>query len=323
MQKYCFGIDVGGTSVKAGLFELFLEEKGADRAALLKKWEIPTRTEEGGIHILPDIAASMNAEMKARGLTREQIAGVGIGVPGPVLADGTVNHCVNLGWGVVPAAAQLSELFHGLPVRAANDANLAALGESAFGSGTGYEELMMLTLGTGLGCGIVASGHIVVGRHGSAGEVGHSPLYDKACRPCSCGKTGCLEQIASATGIVNRANDLLAEDTEKASSLHGIADLTAKDVLDACAEGDPIGKQVADELTDCLGKGMAIFASVVDPDIFVIGGGVSRAGDWLIQQLKRDFQKYAFFPYKATEVVAASLGNDAGIYGAVTLIIGR
>ena len=320
MKKYCFGIDVGGTTIKAGLFEFDLEAAGKGRAVLVKKWEIPTRTEEHGTHVLPDIAAAMHSEMNARGLLPQDILGVGLGVPGPVLANGIVNHCVNLGWEVVPAATQLSMLFHGLPVRVANDANVAALGESVFGSGAGYEELVMLTLGTGLGCGIVTHGKIIAGRHGSAGEFGHAPLYDKARIPCRCGRTGCLEQIASATGIVRRAKELLAESGGGASELADIPDLTAKDVLDACVAGDPIGREVAADLTDALGKGMAIIATVVDPDVFVIGGGVSRAGQWLIDQLKADYQKYAFFAHQKTEIVAASLGNDAGIYGAVSLV---
>ena len=323
MQKYCFGIDVGGTSIKAGLFEIHPERIGRDRAELIKKWEIPTRTENDGAYVLPDIAAALHAEVNARGLDPKDITGVGLGVPGPVLSNGIVNHCVNLGWDVVPAATQLSMLFHGLPVSVANDANLAALGESVFGSAAGYEEVVMLTLGTGLGCGIVTHGEIVPGRHGSAGEFGHAPLYDKALSPCHCGRTGCLEQIASATGIAGRAKELLAERGGEASTLRGIPDLTAKDVLDACAAGDPLATRVAAEMTDALGRGMAIIATVIDPDLFVIGGGVSRAGQWLIDQLRRDFQKYAFFAYQDTGVVRASLGNDAGIYGGAALIVGR
>ena len=319
MDKYCFGIDIGGTSIKAGLFQTLPEAQGNERVRLLKKWELPTRTEDNGINILPDIAAAMDAELAARNIPVESVPGVGLGVPGPVLTGGIVNHCVNLGWGVVPAAEELSALFHGIPVHAANDANLAALGESAFGSGAGYRELVMLTIGTGLGCGIVNDGMIVAGRHGSAGEFGHAPLYDKAIRPCSCGKVGCLEQIASATGIVTRARDLLAEGA--ASLLADKPQLTAKDVLDAACAGDPLAVQVAQELTETLGKGMAVLASAVDPDVFVIGGGVSRAGQWLIDQLKESFQRYAFFPYRETDVIVASLGNDAGIYGGATLVL--
>ena len=327
MQKYCFGIDVGGTTVKCGLFRTAQDTRQADGRApeLVAKWQIPTRTEDAGAHVLPDIAETMEEAIKSRWIEPSQVIGIGMGVPGPVLPGGIVNHCVNLGWGVIPAADELSKLFHGVSVRVANDANLAALGEFTFGSGAEYDSLIMLTLGTGLGCGTILQGRILGGHHGSAGEFGHAPLYPQATSACHCGKKGCLEQIASATGIVHRAEELLAE--QKAAG-HGSASvlqqretITAKDVMDACAAGDPLANQVVSEMTDALGRGMGCLAATIDPEVFVIGGGVSHAGQWLIDRIREHFCEHSFFAFRETKVVAASLGNDAGIYGAAALFM--
>ena len=312
MEQFCFGVDVGGTSVKIGLFN--------DQEIPIHTWEIPTRKEEKGKYILSDIRDAMSAEMIGRGITPDQILGVGIGIPGPVMENGVVNGCVNLGWDEVDVSRELSGLFYHLPVRAGNDANVAALGEAWFGGAKGYRNMAMLTLGTGLGCGIVLNGRILAGAHGSAGEYGHAPLYPYAKKPCNCGRTGCLEQIASATGILNRAKELLAE-RDDPSVLREKSEITAKDVMDACKAGDPIAVETIELMTDCLARGMAVLAVTVDPEVFVIGGGVSRTGQWLMDKLKEKFDGCAFHACRRIGVVAATLGNDAGMFGAAAMIL--
>ena len=311
MDRYCFGVDVGGTTVKIGLFN---EEEN-----LLHTWEIPTRTEEDGRFILRDIRDAMSGEMAARGLTPEKILGVGIAVPGPV-TGGTATYCVNLGWGRTDVAKELSSLFWQLPVRVANDANAAALGEACFGGAKGYRDMVMLTLGTGLGVGIVLNGRILQGSHGAAGETGHAPFYTEAKTPCNCGHTGCLEQIASATGIAHKAKELL-EESDRPSVLRNEKTISARAVMDACKAGDPIAMETVDKLVDYLGRGMAAIASVVDPEVFVLGGGVSRTGTWLNERLEDRFDETAPPACKGTQVLPATLGNDAGMYGAAALIL--
>lgn len=312
MEEFCFGVDVGGTTVKMGLF--------AGLAEPLHTWEIPTRTEDGGKNILPDIREAMSREMVERGIAPDQVVGAGVGIPGPVTDDGVVNHCVNLGWPVVHVREQLSNMFYHLPIRVGNDANVAALGEAWFGGGKGYRNMVMLTLGTGLGGGVIMNGRIVHGSHGAGGEVGHMPIYTEATRVCNCGNTGCLEQIASATGLVHKAREVLVHNTFD-SVLRGKKNFTAKDVLDAYLAGDPAGKITVECMLDFLGRGMAIIATVVDPDVFVIGGGVSKTGPWLMEALKERFDHYAFFGCRDTLVLPAKLGNDAGMYGAAALAI--
>lgn len=310
MAKSCYGVDVGGTTVKLGYF--------SPEGVLEKKWEIVTRTENNGEAILPDIAAALKEDMAMRGLTPEDVIGVGIGIPGPVTADGVVNKCVNLGWPVVPVEKELSELFYGILVKAGNDANVAAMGEAYYGGGRGYDNMIMVTLGTGIGGAVILGGRMLSGSAGAAGEIGHLPIYPQAKRDCSCGNRGCLEQIGSATGIVNRAKELL-EETDLPSALRGRTDITAKDVLDL-HDADPLAEQVLEDVTDALGRGLATVAGVVDPQAFVIGGGVSKAGQWFMDRIESRFQKYAFHACRGAKVLKAELGNDAGMYGAAALV---
>ena len=314
MKDYAFGVDLGGTTVKMGLF--------TTAGALLETWEIPTRTEDGGSLILGDIAASIKEKVEEKGISEDDVEGVGIGVPGPIDEEGNVLKCVNLGWGETEVARELSDSFYHLPVKVGNDANVAALGEAWFGGAKGYRDMVMLTLGTGLGCGIVLNGRILPGVHGAAGEFGHAPLYSRAKKPCNCGNTGCLEQIASATGIVNRAHELLTEE-DVPSVLRGKAEITAKDVMDACLAGDPVAAETVELMTDCLARGMAILAVTVDPEVFVIGGGVSRTGQWLMDLLKEKYDRYAFHACRDVQVLEAKLGNDAGMFGAAAMILSQ
>lgn len=312
MDKYCFGVDLGGTTVKIGLFSI--------EGQLQDKWEIPTRTENHGAEILSDIAASIQRRMDTGHLSKEQVTGIGIGVPGPVLNENIVQGCVNLGWGNVRVADELSALT-GLKVKAANDANVAALGEQWQGGGKGFQNLVMFTLGTGVGGGIIQNGRIISGANGAAGEIGHMVIVDsdEVVGTCGCGHRGCLEQVASATGIVNLTEKKLAECSQD-SVLREISPLTAKDVLDAAKAGDALAEQAAENMMKQLGRAAAYIACVVNPDIFVIGGGVSKAGEYLIEGISRYYKNYAFHASADTKFALASLGNDAGMIGAAGMV---
>ena len=269
MGKYIFGIDVGGTSVKCGLF--------CEEGSLLEKWEIPTRTEENGKWILPDVSEAILGKWKERGLRKEEIIGVGVGVPGPVSRTGEVPTAVNLHWGYKDVAGELKQAL-GLKVKVGNDANVAALGEMWAGGG------------------IIVDGKIVTGAHGAGGEIGHAILEPGEAEPCNCGNHGCLEQMASATGIARLAGRRLAADSTP-SALRGER-VTAKAVFDAYKDGDSVAAEIVEQFADYLGRAMAVYACVTDPEVFVIGGGVSKAGK-----------------------VLATLGNEAGIYGAAKLVM--
>ena len=313
MKKY-FGVDIGGTTVKMGYFD--------EAGKLVDKWEIPTVKDNGGEKILPDVVKAIESKLEAEGVAKEDLAGVGIGVPGPIFADGTVNRCVNLGWGVFNVADKVKELL-GMPelaVKVGNDANVAALGEMFKGSGEGYKNLVMATLGTGVGGGIILDGKILTGTTGGAGEIGHMPVGLNETECCGCGNKGCLEQYASATGIVKVAKKILAEcDTE--TPLRNMEGFSAKDVMDLAKAGDEVAIAVIEQLGDYLGKALAHIACVVNPSAFVIGGGVSKAGQFLLDVIEKHFKKNAFVPCSDVKFVIASLGNDAGIYGAVAQVI--
>lgn len=313
MGKKCIGVDVGGTSVKLGLFEITGE--------LLEKWEVPTRKEENGKYILADTAASIRQKVESMNEKLSDLAGVGLGVPGPVMPDGNVELCVNLGWRDVNPQRQLSELLDDIPVLSGNDANVAALGEMWQGGGKGYKDIVMVTLGTGVGGGVVLNEKIVNGRHGLAGEIGHVHVRDEETEHCNCGGVGCLEQIASATGIAREARRKMAA-SDMPSSLRSIGDgVTAKDVLDAAKAGDQLADEVVEIVSRYLGLILSHVSLTVDPEMFVIGGGVSKAGDFLIDRVKNYYNLYLPISEIKGGICAAKLGNDAGIYGAARLIL--
>ena len=315
MKEYAFGIDLGGTTAKVGLF--------TTAGALLEKWEVPTDSSEKGIRILPNLAAAILGKMEEKGLTPDQVEGVGIGVPGPVQKSSVVPIvCANLGgWGQQDVAANLSGLLNGMKVLVGNDANVAALGEIWMGAAKGCRSAVMVTLGTGVGGGVVVDGKVVEGAHGAGGEIGHITVnrHETAC--CGCGKRGCLEQYSSATGVVRCMKLLLEENPNTPCILRG-TDFAAKDVFDAARAGDPLAAKEVDQMTDLLGLALASIASTTDPEVFLVGGGVSRAGDVLFQPLAAHYKEYAFKSCREIPIKQASLGNDAGIYGAVRLIVG-
>lgn len=313
MEKVCFGIDVGGTTVKIGLF--------SDEGKLLDSTEIPTRKENDGSHILPDICSAIEAKLAERKMTRSDLIGVGIGIPGPVTKDGTVLNCVNLGWGIIKIEEKLSQMLGGVLVKAGNDANVAALGENWQGGGQGFEDLILITLGTGVGGGVIIGNQIITGSNGAAGEIGHIPtVTGEDASLCGCGKYGCLETVASATGIVREAKKLLEKSSEP-SVLRDMVPFTCKDIFDAAKEGDKISMEVVDKLAYYLGTAAASIAAVINPQVIVIGGGVSKAGKFLLDKIEENFTAGAFHACKNAKFALATLGNDAGMYGAAALIL--
>ncbi len=314
MAKYIYGIDIGGTTVKMGLFD----EKGD----MLEKWEIVTRKENNGENILPDIVKSIEEKNAEKSIETEDIIGIGMGVPGPITEDGRVLKCANLGWGIFSVADEMSKLTGVNKIKVGNDANVAALGEQWRGGGRGFDNIVMVTLGTGVGGGIIMDGKILTGENGAAGEIGHITVNPKETLTCGCGCKGCLEQYSSATGVIRMARELL-EASDKPSELRKFAtdEIGGKEVFDAYKAGDEIAKEVVNEFAIYLGMGLGNVASVVDTQAFVIGGGLSKNGPVVIDIVKEQYKKNVMFALKNTEFRLAELGNDAGMYGAVRMVL--
>lgn len=304
---YKFGVDVGGTTVKIGLF--------SGDGKLEEKYEIATDKSDQGAHIIEHIAAKLDEIIAEKSYGILDCMGVGIGLPGPV-DRGMILGCVNLGWGIFSIVEEFSKAFHNVPVYAGNDANTATLGEYVAGAGKGMKNMMMVTLGTGVGGGIIIDGRILEGANGGAGEIGHIPVNPQEQDICGCGKKGCLEQYASATGIVRVAEKLRKENGNTALP----AGCTAKQVFDYAKEGDELAMQAVEELGRYLGLALASCACVLNPEGIVIGGGVSRAGKILLDVTEKNFQTYVFKPCRNVKFCLAELGNDAGIYGAAAMV---
>ena len=311
MKKYGFGVDVGGTTIKMGFFET--------SGKLIDKWEIKTDTSDGGENILSDIAKAIDNKLAQEGISKNDVQGVGVGVPGPVNSKGIVLKCVNLGWGVFNVEEELASLT-GLKVKAGNDANVAALGEMWQGAGKGSEDMVMVTLGTGVGGGIIVDGKVIAGANGAGGEIGHITVNDDEIEACNCGQYGCLEQYTSATGIVRMAKRKLAK-TDEETSLRSVEELSAKIIFDEAKKGDKIAGELVEELGKILGSTLSNIAAVTNPEVIVIGGGVSKAGQILIDTIHKHFIESVFHACKDTRFVLAGLGNDAGMYGCVKMLL--
>ncbi|SDB59685.1 MULTISPECIES: ROK family glucokinase [unclassified Butyrivibrio] len=310
VERYVFGVDIGGTTVKIGLLDMDGHK--------IEVWEIPTRTEDEGKNVLPDIAEAIRNKMTERGIKDSQVVGVGAGAPGPFGDDGTIFKAVNLGWSEFNMKDELHDLVK-IPVKCGNDANVAALGEYWMGGGQGYKDMLMVTLGTGVGGGIIHNGKIFNGATGAGGEIGHIHINDDETLVCGCGHKGCLEQYASATGAVLLMNRLLEESDEECV-LRG-TDFMCKDIFDAAKKGDKLANEAITRYGEYLGKGLAMIASTINPEIIVFGGGVSKAGDVLFDLVRPSFEKYVFPGAKRTKFALAKLGNDAGIFGAAKLVL--
>ena len=312
-MKYAFGVDVGGTTVKLGFFSL--------EGILMEKWEIPTKPENGGAAILPDIARSIDDCLARRGVEKADVVGVGIGVPGPVDDAGNVNRCVNLNWGVFNLHRALGALT-GLPVKAGNDANVAALGEYYDGGGKGSRSMLMVTLGTGIGGGFIWNGRILNGAHGVGCEIGHLCVdLSPEAEPCTCGKRGCAEQYASARALGRQAARALAAQPDRPSLLRQAEELSARTVFAAAARGDELARELLERIYDVLGLTIAGGCCMVDPELVVLGGGMSKAGQALLDGVEPRFRHHMFHACKGTRFALATLGNDAGIYGCFHLAL--
>lgn len=314
-KKYCFGVDIGGTTVKIGLFQT--------DGTIVDKWEIKTNTENHGSAILPDVAQSLKDKLKETGIEKSMVKGVGIGVPAPVNAEGIVQNTANLGWGYKEVKREMEEIT-GLTAEVGNDANVAALGEMWLGAGKGQQDMIMVTLGTGVGGGVIVGGRPIVGSGGAGGEIGHLCVNYEETDHCGCGKTGCLEQYASATGIARLARIRLVKNDDP-STLRKceMGEITAKTVFDALKEGDKVAGEIVEEFGSYLGHAMANIAAVTDPTVIVIGGGVSKAGDIILGYIEKYYQEKAFFANRHTKFILAELGNDAGICGSAKLVIDK
>ena len=313
-MSYVYGVDVGGTSVKIGLF--------SGEGELIEKWSIPTNTDNNGEAILPDIAASIDAKSKEKGISDSEILGVGLGLPGPVDDKGIIRKAVNLHWNdTFNVEEKLAACFDGrLKVKAGNDANVAALGEAWMGAGKGYKNIVMVTLGTGIGGGVIINGQIVTGTRGAAGEIGHIYTGTDTEEPCNCGNRGCLEQFASATGIVRLLKEELENNPDEASEMRN-KPLDSKNMWEAVKNGDELSIRVAERFGKYLGTGLSVVAGVLNPEIIIIGGGVSMSGDVIMPYITKNFREHVFHASGDTIFTRATLGNDGGIYGAAALLI--
>ena len=310
-MKYGFGIDLGGTTVKLAYFD--------ENGTMLHKWEIPTNTAEGGSQILPDIAKAVEGYLGENNIPRESVIGLGIGVPGPVDVNGTVNKCVNLGWGRFNISKELERLT-GFPVQAGNDANVAAMGEFWKGGGQGCRNMVLATLGTGVGGGIVVEGKLLCGSQGAGGEIGHMTINRDETVPCNCGKYGCVEQYCSATGIVRTAKEHLASNPAD-SQLRALEEITCKSIFDAGKAGDTLANEILQMYYARLGEFLGNLCCLLNPEVVVLGGGVTKAGQVLLDGVEPYFRKNTFHACDNAKIVLASLGNDAGAYGAFKLVL--
>ncbi len=310
-MRYGFGIDVGGTTVKLAWFD--------ETGNMLRAWEIPTVTAEGGKQILPDIAKAVNHFLEQEKVDRSQLIGIGLGVPGPVDGNGVVSRCVNLGWGRIDLPQELEKLT-GLPVKAGNDANVAAMGEYWKGGGAGFQNMIMATLGTGLGGGIVLDGRLLHGAHGAGGEIGHMLLKPEETEVCGCGKRGCVEQYCSATGLARQAKKHL-QASDRPSCLRQLENPVSKDIFDAAKAQDALALEILEEYYDHMGQFLGALCSALDPEVVVLGGGVTKAGPMLVEGITPYFKKYAFDTGAEVKITIAQLGNDAGAYGAFKLAL--
>ncbi|TCN22873.1 ROK family glucokinase [Mesobacillus foraminis] len=316
-EKWLVGVDLGGTTTKIAFISFYGE--------ILNKWEIPTDKSNEGKNIPTDIAKAIDHKLDELAHSKNEIHGIGIGAPGPVdLTSGIIYEAVNLGWKDQYPLKDLLEVETSLPVVVDNDANVAALGEMWKGAGNGAKDLVCVTLGTGVGGGVIANGDIVHGKRGAAGEIGHITSIAVGGAPCNCGKSGCLETIASATGIVRLAHEALQKGQQEGKLgeiFREYGQVSAKDVFDAARNGEKSALEVIENVASHLGVALANIANTLNPEKIVLGGGVSRAGDILLGPVKENFLKHSFPSVaKSTEIAIATLGNDAGVIGAAWLV---
>ncbi|WP_213585030.1 ROK family glucokinase [Paenibacillus sp. J2TS4] len=307
------GIDLGGTNIKVGVCD--------ETGKLLHSYEGPTGTEEGADVILSRIEEYVRKLVSDASLSMDQIEGVGAGIAGFLdIPNGIVLESPNITpFRNIPLVQILEERL-GKRVILNNDANVAALGEAWGGAGAGISNLVCYTLGTGVGGGIIIDGQIHQGFSSMGGELGHMQVVpDLEAIVCGCGQTGCLETVSSATGIVRMAKDAVERGDK--TSLQLMEEITAKDVFTAAKTGDEVAVRIVNRAAYYIGRSMAMLAVVVNPQRFILGGGVSRAGDILFEPIREIFNRYTPAPGReGVDIVPAMLGNDAGMVGAAGLV---
>jgi glucokinase len=316
-EKWIVGVDLGGTTTKLAFINTYGE--------IVHKWEIPTDKTDSGKYIIINIAKAIDQKLLELDITKSKLIGIGMGAPGPVdTKKGVIYNAVNLGWNNHFPLKDMLEVETSLQAVIDNDANCAALGEMWKGAGHGAKDLVCVTLGTGVGGGVIANGQIVQGISGAAGEIGHITAVPINGAPCNCGKNGCLETIASATGIVRIAVEKLTNSNSEGELneiYQSVGRISAKNVFDCARNGDKLALSVIEEVAFYLGLALANIGNTLNPEKIVIGGGVSKAGEILLEQVKTNFEKFSFARVKeSTEIAIATLGNDAGVIGAAWLI---
>lgn len=317
MKDKIIAIDLGGTTCKLAIVSI--------EGEILQKWSIKTNVLNQGQAIVPDIIESIRERMALYQLSEADFLGMGMGSPGTINhADKTVTGAYNLNWqGMVPVGRLFEEAF-GLPFQLDNDANIAALGEQRYGSGDNAQDVVMVTLGTGIGGGVIVDGKIVQGSSGAAGEIGHMTIDKHSVIGCTCGKQGCLEALASATGIVNLAreySEAFSGESVIKSTIDSGEEVTAKDIFEASLAGDIFAGHIVNEYTDYLGLGCSHIVNMLNPYKIILGGGVSQAGEPLRERVAMACDTYTFPALKGkTDIVIASLGNDAALLGAAELV---
>ncbi|HGC7396453.1 TPA: ROK family glucokinase [Streptococcus agalactiae] len=316
MSKKLLGIDLGGTTIKFGILTL--------EGEVQEKWAIETNTLENGRHIVSDIVESLKHRLSLYGLTKDDFLGIGMGSPGAVdRTSKTVTGAFNLNWADTQEVGSVIEKEVGIPFFIDNDANVAALGERWEGAGANNPDVVFVTLGTGVGGGVIADGNLIHGVAGAGGEIGHMIVDPENGFTCTCGNKGCLETVASATGVVRVARQL-AEQYEGSSAIKAAIDngdtVTSKDIFIAAEDGDKFANSVVERVSRYLGLAAANISNILNPDSVVIGGGVSAAGEFLRSRVEKYFVTFAFPQVKkSTKIKIAELGNDAGIIGAASL----
>lgn len=306
MDKYYIGVDIGGTSAKVCMFS-------SEKDDIVRTWSVPTLKSSDEMIVINRIIESISKECGAYSIDIKELAGIGIGVPGPVTEEGVVLKCANLGWDIVDLRGIISRLTGIDNVRVGNDANVAALGEVWRGSGKEYSSIVMVTLGTGVGGGIIINEDIHTGYAGAAGEIGHLTVNADETDYCGCGARGCLEQYASATGVVRLAKKTFPE-------VYNKDDITAKDIFDDAKAGNDKALVIVDMFAKYLGIALAGVAKVTAPEAFIIGGGVAAAGSIIIDNVRKYYDEYSLYALKNVPIILASLGNSAGVYGSVRMV---
>ncbi len=307
-KKIVFGVDVGGTNVKFGLFTY------PERELIIKK-EVKTPQANQNELLFELIFNTINELVQSNQFEMSQVHGIGIAVPCPV-KGGCVGKCPNLSWENMDIKDKVSQYFpEHVKVEVANDANAAALGENE-SLDNPYNNAILITLGTGVGGGIVVNHKIHEGSSGMGGEIGHMFVYEESKEVCGCGSVGCFEQVCGTKGILSYAKDL----AKSQQTSINLSEITVKDVFDAAKTGDFVGKKVIDRVAYYIAKSASILAVTLDPEVFIIGGGISKAGQYLINQITIHYKKIARFTSGNIPFILAHTGNDAGIIGSAHLI---